>query len=307
MKRIIALLMTFAVAVLCMGGCVKKLPENGKINIVATVFPPYDFARIIAGDKANVIQLVRPGGESHSFDPTPADIENVQDCDLFLCIGGEDENWVKRILESAHDMEQKTVTLCDSVTLRESGGEHHDEHAHHGHHHSHDEHIWTSPLNAIEMSKAILNALVEKDSANKEYYEENYLKLETELLALDTELRELNVTKTLVFGDRFPFLYLTEEYGFEYISAFPGCAEQTEPDIKTLMHLVEHIKEEGITTVFYTEFSNKKTAEMLCEETGAQPLLLHSCHNLTKDEWENGESYVSLMKRNFENIKKMAD
>ncbi len=302
MKKLICMLIVLVISILCMAGCGEKLPDNGKINIVATVFPPYDFARAIAGDKANVIQLVRPGGESHSFDPTPSDIKNVQSCDLFLCIGTESEAWAQRITESANGMEAKTVKLCDYVVLRESGGQEHSEH-HHTHRHEHDEHIWTSPLNAVKMSEAICNALKEKDPNNAAYYQNNFLKLREQLLELDAAIKELQGEKTLIFGDRFPFLYLTQEYGFSYISAFPGCAEQTEPDIKTVVHLIEHAKKEKATAVFYTEFSNKKTAQMLCEETGAQPLLLHSCHNVTKEEWDSGVTYVDLMKRNIENLK----
>lgn len=311
MKRIICLFISLLLLFSCLSGCVEKEKDSGKIKIVATVFPPFDFARAIAGDKAEITQLVRPGSESHSFEPTPADVKEAQDCELFLMIGGESESWAERLNESVDNENRKTVVLSECVTMLESGsGEHHDEEAHahhsHSHTHEHDEHIWTSPLNAVKMSEAIYNALCEIDSGNAKYYEKNFLKLKEQLVELDSGLKSLSVNaknKTLVFGDRFPFLYLTSEYGFHFLAAFPGCAEQTEPDIKTLTHLIEYIKEDKIPCVFYTEFSSRQTANMLSEETGATPLLLHSCHNVTRDEWQNGETYISLMKNNLENLR----
>lgn len=312
MKRVICLILAFLLLTSCLSGCGAKKADNGKIKIVATVFPPFDFARAIAGDKAEIVQLVRPGSESHSFEPTPTDVKEVQECDLFLMIGGESESWAERLYNSSSGENRKTVVLSEYVIMLEAeSGEHHDEEAHahhkHSHTHEHDEHIWTSPLNAVKMSEAILDALCELDAENEKYYKANFHMLKTELDGLDSEFRKLGErqdNKTLVFGDRFPFLYLTAEYGFSYLAAFPGCAEQTEPDIKTLTHLIEHIKEDNISTVFYTEFSSRGTANMLCEETGAAPLMLHSCHNLTKEEWERGETYLSLMKHNLENLKK---
>lgn len=310
MKRLICLLLVLIIGVFGLSGCAAASTDNGKISIVATVFPPFDFARAIAGDKAEVTQLVRAGSESHSFEPTPDDIKKASDCDLFLMIGGESENWAERINQSENNPKRKTVILCQSVVMLEAGsGEHHDDEAHahhnHSHNHSHDEHIWTSPLNAIKMSEAIYKALCEIDPNSAKYYEENFLKLKEQLLNLDSGFKKLGEdsnNKTLVFGDRFPFLYLAKEYGFSYLAAFPGCAEQTEPDIKTLTHLIEKIKEENVAVVFYTEFSSRQTARMLCEETGAKALLLHSCHNITKDEKGSGATYISLMENNLKNL-----
>lgn len=305
MKRILSIILSvlFLCCVFC--GCAAK-KQSEKIKIVATVFPPFDFARSIAGEKADIIKLVPDGGESHSFEPTPTQIKKVEESDLFLCIGGEGESWAERIAENKKT--GKTVRLIETVTLLEShSGEEH----HHGeeeeHHHEHDEHIWTSPKNALKMSEAILDALCQADEGNSQYYNANFEILKTELEALDMEFQSIKTDKPLFFGDRFPFLYLAKEYGFDYFAAFPGCAEQTEPDIKTLTSLLEQAKEKEAKFIFYTEFSNKKIALMLCEETSAQPLLLHSCHNITKDEMKNGESYISLMKRNCENIKKMVN
>lgn len=308
MKRIICILLSVFLLLSCFSGCSVKEKHNDKLKIVATVFPPYDFARAIAGDKAELTMLIRPGSESHTFEPTPTDMKTAEECDIFISLGGESEDWAVRLIDVSGNKNRTTVVLNETVTLLEahSGEEHHNHSEEHSHHHEHDEHIWTSPLNAIKMSQAIFSALCEKDPENKDYYTANFEALKKELTLLDESLRkvtEQSNKKEIVLGDRFPFLYLTQEYSLEYHAAFPGCAEQTEPDVNTLIELIEHIKEENIGTVFYTEFSSGKIADMLCSETSAKKLLLHSCHNVTKEEWERGETYISLMKNNLENLK----
>ena len=302
MKKLLSVFLVILIITLGLCGCSQQKCED-KITIVATVFPPFDFARSIAGEKAEIIKLVPNGSESHSFEPTPSEIKIVEDCDLFLCIGGEDENWAERI--SQNKSKGKTLKLIETVSLLEadSGEEHHNREEDH-HHHEHDEHIWTSPENAIKMSKAILDALLVIDAQNTDYYKNNFEILKAGLQALSRDFENIKIDKPLFFGDRFPFLYLAKEYGFNYFAAFSGCAEQTEPDIKTLTSLIEKAKEEKVSVIYYTEFSNKKIALMLCEETGAQPLLLHSCHNTTSEEAAKGETYISLMRKNYENIKK---
>lgn len=308
MKRFVCVLLTVFLLLSCFAGCGEKEKHSDKLKIVATVFPPYDFARAIAGDKAEITMLIRPGSESHTFEPTPTDMKTAEECDIFISLGGESEDWAGRLIEVSGNENRTTVVLNQTVTLLEahSGEEHHNHSEEHAHHHEHDEHIWTSPLNAIKMSQAIFSALCEKDPENKDYYTANFEALKKELTLLDESLREVTEQsnkKEIVLGDRFPFLYLTQEYGIRYHAAFPGCAEQTEPDVNTLIELIEHIKEENIGTVFYTEFSSGKIADMLCSETSAKKLLLHSCHNVTKEEWESGQTYISLMKNNLENLK----
>lgn len=308
MKRFLCIIISVLIVVLCFSGCSKADNDSGKIKIVATVFPPYDFARIIAGDRAEVTMLIRPGSESHSFEPTPEDIISSEESDIFLYIGGESENWAEKLIESSDNSNRKNVKLIDCVTLLEagSGEEHHHHSEEHNHSHEHDEHIWTSPLNAINMCETIYNTLCSVDPQGKEYYTENFENYKAELINLDEEFKAISQNKvkdTLIFGDRFPFLYLTSEYGINYKAAFPGCAEETEPNINTLIGLIEYVKENNINTVFYTEFSSKKIADMLCSETGAEMKLLHSCHNVTAKEFKTNSTYLSLMRNNVENIK----
>ena len=297
MKKLLGALMVIIIAFSCLSGCEAK-DYTDKIKIVTTVFPCYDFARAIAGDNADITMLVRPGSESHSFEPTPADMKKTADCDAFIMRGGESEDWAVRLAEQEKESDRVTVKLNEMVTLLEADH-------HHGQNAEYDEHIWTSPQNAVKMCRAVCDAICSIDPENKEYYESNFEKYKREILTLDDEFKAVSQgkNKTLVFGDRFPFLYFVTEYSLNYKAAFPGCAEESEPDINTLLQLIEFIKEENISTVFYTEFSSGKTADMLVSETNAEKRLFHSCHNVTKEEWERGETYVSLMKNNLEVLK----
>ncbi|MEE0946792.1 MAG: metal ABC transporter substrate-binding protein [Acutalibacteraceae bacterium] len=307
MKRIVLILTAVLMLVCSFSGCSGKDGDSDKLKIVATVFPPYDFAHVIAGDRAEVSMIIRPGSESHTFEPTPNDMKKAEESDIFIAFGGESESWAQRLINASENKDRLSVTLNDCVALLEasSGQEHHHHSDEHSHTHEHDEHIWTSPKNAVKISEAIYKAICEKDPENKDYYTENYNSLIDKLNKLDASYKEvtLNSNKTLVFGDRFPFLYLAKEYSLNYRAAFSGCAEQTQPNVNTLIELIEFIKEENIETVFYTEFSSQKIADTLCSETGAEKQLLHSCHNVTKSEWENGETYITLMEKNLNALK----
>lgn len=303
MKKFLCILLIVLALCSVFSGCNNETRDSNKITIVATVFPPFDFAREIVGDKAEVTMLIRPGSESHGFEPTPMDVKKAEECDIFIMLGGESENWAVRLAENSKNSERIVLTLNSTVNLLCT----HEEENSHEHDEEYDEHIWTSPLNAIKMSKAICDALCRKDPENADYYKGNFENYKEKLINLDSEFKKVSENKnnkTIVFGDRFPFRYLFSEYSLSYRAAFPGCAEQTEPDINTVVGLIELIKYENITTVFYTEFSNGKTADMLCKETGAKKELLHSCHNITKAEWDSKETYISLMSRNLEAIKK---
>lgn len=286
-------------------GCGGAYVSDNRIDIVCSSFPSYDFARNIAGDKARVTLLLPPGADSHSYDPKPADIIAVQNADLFICGGGESDEWVKRILGSVDFPEEKILKMTDCVEAVEE--EHDHEHNHsHSHEHEIDEHVWTSPENAAKICAEIRDVLCAADSGNNEYYTENYSVYEAQLRGLDAELRQIGenaVRHTLVFGDRFPFRYLTDAYGFEWEAAFPGCAEMTEPSAKTVCRLIDFVRSEDIPIVFYVEFSNHKICDTIAAETGAKPMLLHSAHNLTAQEFESGIGYIDIMKENIKAIR----
>jgi zinc transport system substrate-binding protein len=286
---------------------VEETETAGKISVVATIFPPYDFAREIAGDLADVAMLLPPGAESHSFEPTPKDILLVRDCDVFLYIGGESDAWVERILESTDTDSMIVLPLIDCVEaveevvvegMQEEEGEEEEAEL--------DEHIWTSPRNAALMARAIADALGAADARNAAAYAQNAARFESELEELDASFRDLTekaARKTIVFGDRFPFRYFADAYGLEYFAAFPGCSTETEASAATVAFLIDKIKAERIPAVFFIELSNERMANAIGEATGAKPLLLHACHNISAADFESGANYLGLMRQNLVNLK----
>lgn len=300
MKRIFI----FFIAACLMCACTPQdTLKDDRISVVCASFPPYDFARSVGGDEINLKLLVPPGSDSHSYDPKPNDIIAVSEADIFIYGGGESDEWVDDILDSLEKEPGRIIAMTDLVkTYREEikegmQGEEEGET---------DEHVWTSPKNAEIISENIADALCAADSAHEKIYRERLTEYKQQLEELDMQFRQAvsqGVCKTLVFGDRFPFRYLVEEYGLDYYAAFPGCAEMTEPSAKTVAFLIDKVKEENIPAVFYTEFSNHKICDTIANETGAKTALLHSCHNLTKQEFESGVNYLELMRRNAAVIK----
>ena len=281
--------------------------EKEKTTIVATTFAPYDFARQIAGDSAEVVMLLAPGEESHTYEPTPGDIMKIQQCDLFIYGGGESEKWVDSILSSLGS-EINTVKMMDVVELCE---EEHDHHEHGDEHHNeeeseYDEHVWTSPLNAVKIVEAISESLQVTDEENKSVYAENTNNYIAELLALDEKIESMISSADkdiMVIGDRFPLMYFTERYSLEYESAFPGCSAQTEANPATIARLIDKVNEENIDVVFKVDLSKGSVAETIALETGSQTMTLYSCHVISAEYYENGETYISLMERNYDALK----
>ena len=319
MKKLLPLLLGLALLAGC--GQTPTEPENGtdpdRLQIVATVFPAYDFARSAAGELADVTLLLPPGMESHSYEPTPADILAVQECDLFLCLGGESDAWVDTIL-SAVEPEGQILRMTECVDLlEEETVEGMAEEPGHDHDHDHedgfgvgevremDEHVWTSPRNAAEITRDIGEALAGIDPANAETYRANAAGYAAELDALDQEFEDFFAgvdDPVMVFGDRFPLRYFVERYGIEYYAAFPGCSTQTEPSAATIAFLTEKVETEDIGTVWYIEFSNHRVADSIAESAGAETALFHTCHNVTQEEMDGGATYWSLMEGNLERL-----
>ena len=275
-----------------------------KTTIVATTFAPYDFARQIAEDSAEVIMLLAPGEESHTYEPTPGDIMKIQQCDLFIYGGGESEKWVDSILLSL-DNEIKTIKMMDIVELSaQEHSQHDDEHNddEHKHDEEYDEHVWTSPLNAVKIIEAITSSLNTIDSINSERYTENSKNYISEILSFDKKMADMisnSKRNTIVIGDRFPLVYFTKRYSLQYDSAFPGCSAQTEANPATLARLIEKVKDEKIGVVFKVDLSKGTVAETICESTDAITETLYSCHVISAEDFSKGETYLSLMERNY--------
>ena len=280
--------------------------DSGKLKIISTVFPPYDLARQIAGDNAEISILLPPGSEIHNYEPSAKDMIAIRNCDIFLYIGGENEQWAEKLINSNDTENVTAVKLIDYVpTLSEDEDEHDHDHEHE-HEHETDEHIWTSPKNAQLMLSAVYDAICKVDPSGKQTYTKNKDAYAKQLSDLDNAYRSAvdnAKNKTIVLADKFPFRYLAHEYGLEFSSAFAACSDESEPGVSTMIKLTKTIKENNIPAVYYLEFSSTKIAYTLCDETGATKLMLHSCHNVSKQDIENNVSYVDLMKQNLENLK----
>lgn len=282
--------------------------DSGKLKIISTVFPPYDLARQIAGDNAEISILLPPGSEIHNYEPSAKDMIAIRNCDIFLYIGGENEQWAEKLINSNDTENVTAVKLIDYVpTLSEDEDEHEHDHDHnHEHEHETDEHIWTSPKNAQLMLSAVYDAICKVDPSDKQTYTKNKDAYAKQLSDLDDAYRSAvgnAKNKTIVLADKFPFRYLAHEYGLEFSAAFAACSDESEPGVSTMIKLTKTIKENNIPAVYYLEFSSTKIADTLCDETGATKLMLHSCHNVSKQDIENNVSYVDLMKQNLENLK----
>ena len=281
--------------------------KKEKTTIIATTFAPYDFARQIAGDNAEVIMLLSPGEESHTYEPTPGDIMKIQQCDLFIYGGGESEKWVDGILSSM-DREIRTVRMMDVVELCKQEHNHdiHNDEHNHDDDEEYDEHVWTSPLNAVEIVKVISSELKRIDIQNENIYTERTDSYIAELIALDNEMYNMissSKKNVIVIGDRFPLMYFTQRYSLEYDSAFPGCSAQTEANPATMARLINRVEDEDIDVVFKVDLSKGDVAETICNATQAHTETLYSCHVISAEYFENGETYISLMKRNYDVLK----
>lgn len=349
---------------------VENKTEDQKISVVTTIFPQYDFVRQIAGDSVDLKMLLKPGEETHSYEPTPQDIIAIQNSDLFIYVGGENDSWVEDILESMPDNGRKTLKLVDCVDtveeehvegMKEERGHDHEEHDHeeHGHDsesdthldqnsdaeedhllqeqevqethldadgeaqadgehgndsteavsvHEIDEHVWTSPKNAEKIVERITELLCEADESHATEYQANAADYERQLEELDQEFRDVvdhSERNLLIFGDRFPFRYFADEYGLDYYAAFSGCASDTEPSAATMAFLINKVKEEQVPTVLKMELSNDNISKAIAEAAGTDVKVFYSCHNLTAEEFENGETYLSMMKKNVETLKEV--
>lgn len=310
LKRKLLAVITAAATVLSLCACSSESgysnSDSGKLKIISTVFPPYDLARQIAGDNAEISILLPTGSEIHNYEPSAKDMIAIRNCDIFLYIGGENEQWAEKLINSNDTENVTAVKLIDYVpTLSEDEDEHDHDHDHE-HEHETDEHIWTSPKNAQLMLSAVYDAICKVDPSNKQTYTKNKDAYAKQLSDLDNAYRSAvdnTKNKTIVLADKFPFRYLAHEYGLEFSAAFAACSDESEPGVSTMIKLTKTIKENNIPAVYYLEFSSTKIADTLCDETGATKLMLHSCHNVSKQDIENNVSYVNLMKQNLENLK----
>ena len=313
MKKLLAFCTAVALTVVILAGCDTQntTTNNGKITVVTTLFPQYDFVRQIAGDYANIELLLPPGVESHTFDPSPADVMRIHKADVFLYTGLSMEAWAEKLIADLPSSVHVLNTSQGITLLKNPGGAHNHDHDDHTHTtddaSEYDPHIWTSPVNAKIMVSNILETLCTADPANEQAYRANAQRYLQQLTNLDSEIRAVVANgkrRELIFGSRFALFYFTHEYDLSYRSAFDSCSADAEPSAKTVATLIDTVKEEQIPVIYFEELTDPKIARSVSEETGAQMLLFHSCHNLSKEDFENGATYLSLMRQNVQNLEK---
>lgn len=279
---------------------------EGKLTIVATLFPQFDFARTVAGGKADVMLLLPPGVESHTFDPTPSDMFQIYDSDVFLYTGAEMEPWAQRVIAGASP-NTMVVNVCDGIEL--FGEEHADDDGEDGHAHSHeyDPHVWLDLRKAVQMLDNIAGALCEKDSANEAYYLENANGCKRELLELDgafSAMISASARDTLVFGGRFAYQYFLTRYGLNYVTVTDSCSSASEPSVARVAEVIDYIKGNSIPCVFHEEFVDPRIARSIAAQTGAKLELFSTAHNVTKDQLLSGATFIDIMRLNFESVKR---
>lgn len=333
MKKFISVLLITVMALMNFSACgnggagTSDRTESGtddsakKIKVVTTIFPEYDWVRQIAGDRASdmdIIMLLDNGVDLHSYQPTADDIANISDCDLFIYVGGESDAWVDDALKNAVNKDMKVIDLLDVLgnSIKEEevveGMQAEEEESEEGEEEEgpeYDEHVWLSLRNAEALCKAIEEDLAKIDPNSAEVYQKNNEAYTEKLSALDKEYRSVvdaSANKTLLFGDRFPFRYLVDDYGLKYYAAFVGCSAETEASFATVKFLAEKVDELGLKNVMTIEKSDQKIAKTIIENTKSKDrniLTLDSMQSVTSDDVKNGTTYLSIMESNLEVLK----
>ena len=319
MKKILALLLALWIPAAVLSGCAPQddSAASNKLNIVTTIFPAYDWVREILGDEtdhAEITMLLDSGVDLHSYQPTVDDIVKISDCDLFLYVGGESDGWVDDALKNAPNKDRKVIRLLDvlgdSAKAEETVAGMQEEKHDHEEEAEYDEHIWLSLKNAQVLVAAISEALQETDPARKDTYAANAAAYAEKLSALDGEYRaavDSGKYKTLLFGDRFPFRYLADDYGLDYYAAFPGCSAETEASFETVSFLAGKMDALGLPCVLTIEGTQHKIAETIVHNTAQknqQVLTMDSMQAVTANDAASGVSYLSIMEKNLSVLKK---
>lgn len=325
LKNKFAKLLIAATAVITacfLGGCDTGVQENQKLQIVTTIFPEYDWVKEILGDQADNVELtllLENGTDMHSFQPTMKDILKISTCDVFIYVGGESDSWVDGVLKGAGNPDRKAINLMevmgDQAKEEEvvEGMQEDDHEDYHGDDHDdepeYDEHVWLSLRNASLFCDTITDVLSDADPEHARLYQQNAAAYEEKLAVLDQEYQttvEQSQSKTLLFADRFPFRYLTDDYDLTYYAAFTGCSAETDASFETIIFLAEKLDELKLPAALTIENSDQKVAKAVIENTknkDQQILTLNSMQSVTKQEVEEGTTYLSIMENNLQILK----
>ena len=299
-KKLLCIILLALTAITALASCANNsYTKTDKFSIVTTIFPYYEFAREIAGDKAEVTQLIPVGTEIHDFEPTPKDILKIGNADIFIYNGGESDEWVDDVLKSLNS-DVKIMRMFDYADLL------YEEDIDHNRGDEYDEHIWTSVSNDKKLVNAICEEIIKLDKTNGNVYRTNTDSYLNKLAELDNSFKTTvknSAHKPIVVADRFPLLYFAKEYGIKFESAFPGCTTETQPSVKTVTKLINYVHSNDIPVVFHIDNSSDSLARTICDDSGAEIKAFYSMHNITREQFENGTTFTSLLELNLSSVK----
>ena len=308
MKRFLALILAVIMAATIFAGCSSApAKDEGKLNIVTTIFPEYDWvSNITSGaEDVNITLLLENGADLHSYQPTAEDIVKISSCDVFIYVGGESDKWVGDVLRDASNKNMLTLNLMDALgdlaKEEEAVEGMQGEEAEADGETEFDEHIWLSLKNASVLTSYIAEKLGEKDAANKSAYDNNAKKYTAALNALDSRYAEAVKTAkhdTLIFADRFPFRYMTSDYNLKYYAAFSGCSAESEASFKTLVFLADKLKELQLYKLMILDGSDGKIARAVIDTAGVADVKILTLNSMQSEIGEN-DSYLGIMENNL--------
>lgn len=288
-NKLYKIIISILVAFLMLSGCQKSQEEDDKLTIVTTLFPQYDFLSRIVEDKAEVVLLMPPGADAHTFEPTPQDITKLSDSDLFVYTSDQMEVYASGIISSVDNADLVVVNIGEYLDLNQA-----------------DPHFWLDFELAYEIVEHLINVVSELDNDNASFYRDNGSQLLASLKALDDAFWEVvnnSQQDTLVFAGHFAFGYFIERYNLKYISPFKGGSESAEASIKNVKAIVDYLKANAIKSIYFEELADPKLAVMLAEEVEVNILELHAAHNVSKVDFEANKSFIEIMENNLANLK----
>ncbi len=279
-----------------------------QIQVIATLFPQYDFTKAIAGDKVSVRLLMPPGTEAHSYEPTPKDLVDIKNADVFIYTSFAMEPWVEKIIAEANP-NTLIIDATEGVkyyTAKEMGIPNHDNDSDHDHN-GVDPHVWLDPANASIMAGNIAKGLMKIDADNANFYKENLVAYQADLTALDLEIADTLgkfKSKEIIFAGHFAFGYFSKKYDIVYHSPYEGFSPDTEPSPQNIAAMIDLMKSEKQKVVYYEELIDPKIARVIASETDAEMVMLHAAHNVSKEDLSMGLTYIQIMKENLLKLKK---
>lgn len=309
MKKTFSIFITFFLVIFIIIFLAINMSESNvtktdeKINVVATLFPQYDFVKQIGKEKVDVTLLLPPGTETHTYDPSPKDIIKINQSELFIYTGNDMEPWAESISTSI----DKSVNVVNTSNGIEHIKEEHKSSLHsEEHNHEYDPHIWLDISNTKLMVDNILNALIYIDSTNKDYYLKNAEEYKKSLDKLDKKFEYVidNSKRNLIcFGDKFSYMYFVNKYNLDYITVYDSCLSKAEPSVSKILEVQERIEKENIPVIFYESLSEGKIAKSIAQNTGIKALVFSSVHSVSSIDIKNGATYISVMNQNLNNLK----